>query len=799
MNKEELLFLMLTCLIFSSLSPLNVYGQQFGELVKVPKESLDVYLAAVKGNTYWRNNWYYDPSNKVMQIPTMLGKMPSPQATGLAGHLYALSIIHATELSLSGSNLQEVKNRLRQISSYFLTNSRGGLWASEITQTYVDVAFSSMVVWFESEAYMVNVINKSDVQMHVQSLSALQTSSGGWFASTAPYSQWKQPLVTYTSLALTALLKAETAGLSVDKSVINKAINYLQSKAVKGVGTAHWARENMPVPTVFADSTSPSEVITSLALYALSTAKMQGYNVDTQLLQNAAHYLLDKFPAQTNKDDKLLSSMALAAAAGAGAVDISTLVGKTFSFLYGVAENFDVAKPPFPWEAIPTYCIYFWEYIETVTVENSITTAVAPAKAVLTEKEVTKVVRGATVEVNFQISNMGASQLKLFLEPYTSASFKINSSSSNQVTLESGSQTSYKFSFKIPEAATPGELKIGVKVYKLVEGKKIPSRWSKETSIVIIKNAQLTLTRKVTAKSLNLGDNLTITLQIKNTGDVEASNIVIREDLNEGFEISSYLSSDQAMFTSTGLNLVSIKPQEEKVYTYSVVAEKANAGNQTLSTTTLTYLDVFNKPHTITQKTDVIVHRPKITLKGSLKVGEEESQKEIEAPWGSKVKLTITLKNEGNLEAKNIELNAVIPKQLQIISDETEGAISKDTVVIELENLKPNEQKSFKITTKTANFYMSLKQKAPIFLDLKYTDLNGRFVEGAYKSSTDFQVNITVPMWLEISVAASIIALILLVSALLIRKARKEKRRKVYSPKHLIMKERRKKRSERLG
>ncbi len=791
MEKKFLAVLLVYVYLFSLLiSAFPVKGQQLENIISVPKKSLEMFIVAVKSNPRWVSKWYYDPDNVVYQIPTLGGPQPNRDYTAYAALMYVFSLEHSDMLELTSKSVIELRNRTKQIiTKWFSQGSVSNLWDSTRLPGAVDIPFSSMVIWLLSEANILGLTDETSLRRAVSDLKTHQHPSGGWYASNIG-GAYTEPKAAYTALVLIALLKAKVSGIEVPETTIVKAVKFLESKAKASGKYFYWDKEGLPTPTYFVSSLSSREEFTALILYSLSMAKIQGFNVDEAKLKGAAQYLIER--VSTIPSDKQFEiAWGLAVAAGAGTLKISDLEEITMPLLDSYAMIFNPYTFGTAYETIPRLSIYFLDWMETVIVENPLLFSISPDKAGYPEQG--KIVRGAMLQLTQYIRNKGPSTLKVEFETDIPP-LPITSISEKKVTVNPGSEGTFTFSVNIPANYKTGDVTIGVNVYRVVNGYRIPSRWSRSITVTVIKNSKVELTKKVSKDKLFLGDNLSVNLTLKNTGDVPASDIIVFENLTTSYRRKTIFNADQGLFIPPGFTVPTLNPGEQIAISYVAEAYNCSPGETTFSSTTLTYVDVFEKGHQIKETSKIKVERPLVILTGEISIGESNSSSEVEIPWRSKLTMTLSLENKGNTPAHNVNLKVTVPDQLEINPEETQGTISRGIVTWKGE-LNVSGQVKVKIVLETSMYYKSLKVRVPIIVDLGYTDPRGVKLE-SYRETQKYFIIIIMPLWLKVTLITAVIAVVLALSFVLYRKAKKVEEKKPVTYKYLTS---RKKRHERLG
>ena len=226
-----------------------------------------------------------------------------------------------------------------------------------------------------------------------------------------------------------------------------------------------------------------------------------------------------------------------------------------------------------------------------------------------------------------------------------------------------------------------------------------------KTSLVDIAVPEIIPDKTANVTDANFGDNVTYTVTVTNDGDVDASQVVIVDQLGNGLKYVS--SSDGGVWdekTNTVTWIVDLAAGETK--TLNVVATVVGYGNVT------NYLAVGNK----TSKINVNV--PEIT--------PNKTVDNKNPNFGDNVTYTIVVSNDGAADAKNVVVKDVLAEGLKFIEANYNGVYDE--------------------ATRTVTWIVDINAKNHVDLTVKvkvedYGVLNNNVTIGNKTSS----VNITVP------------------------------------------------------
>ncbi|MGL5153253.1 MAG: DUF7507 domain-containing protein [Clostridium sp.] len=171
-----------------------------------------------------------------------------------------------------------------------------------------------------------------------------------------------------------------------------------------------------------------------------------------------------------------------------------------------------------------------------------------------------------------------------------------------------------------------------------------------------------------------LGDTLTYTIVVKNTGNVKANNVIVRDTVPTGttFVPGSVIvngNPDQTLNPQTGIGILVLNPGATAVITYQVKVVSLNYDFKVRNTANVSYDFVLdpNKPQvnqTSTSNT-VITNQNSVDFSGTNFTKSVDNQY---ASLGDNVEYTFTIRNGGNIMATNVVFRDTIPDVMQFVA-----------------------------------------------------------------------------------------------------------------------------------
>ncbi len=188
-------------------------------------------------------------------------------------------------------------------------------------------------------------------------------------------------------------------------------------------------------------------------------------------------------------------------------------------------------------------------------------------------------------------------------------------------------------------------------------------------------------------------DTITYTIKVTNTGNKKLTNVKVTESMDGQFDVSS-----TSILTINGrvVNLGTLAPNESKTFTFKYVVPASAKNNEIIKNTVNVTTD-----EKVTDKDDVdvkvevpetIVEKPSIDI---TKTAEKSSYNP-----GDTIVYTIKVKNNGNVDLKNVKVVETLSGTWKGLSKNVEAKDSMNAVIKEL---KVGESETFKFEFKVSD------------------------------------------------------------------------------------------------
>ncbi|RLF96893.1 hypothetical protein DRN52_01675 [Thermococci archaeon] len=202
----------------------------------------------------------------------------------------------------------------------------------------------------------------------------------------------------------------------------------------------------------------------------------------------------------------------------------------------------------------------------------------------------------------------------------------------------------------LPKAIGIGDFKVKVKYY---DGKGLLRTLERSEKIIVVREAKLKVESSVDRQIVQRGSEFTLTVSIKNEGDMEGRNVVVFNNLPPEFEFVQGSSEE---------NIPEIKGGEVSEIRYVIRAKKK--GEYELKGVRITYRDSHNR-----LKEAVSENIPmKVVGKPEISVSRDLSKETIRE--GGEVEVRLLIVNLGDAEARDLKLEEKIPEIAELYFNE---------------------------------------------------------------------------------------------------------------------------------
>ena len=678
-----------------------------------------------------------------------------------AAHILVKGIESGDVIGLGAGRDESARAKVQRICSHFLfttARSDGGGWTDAIHGRSMNAEITSKVVMMMTGARALGILpttgpEHSELSRAVSGLISTQNPDGGW--GVAPESREasvKASSPYITSTVLMAILSAKASGFtssSLDVA-ISGAIDYLEATAVD-YGTQTYWRESKNPP--FA-----GPIVTAYCMEALSEALTFGFEVDRSVLEGASRYGVNYLTTGVPLWQMAFHLLrALTCSSAVGIADSRQVEQEGLIFIYQALasqdENGLFALSPFLWESLwfsydVMRLLVEWHWMTSLGLELSYT-------GLLTEyyPSPPRLVEGGNASMSLTIINEAPHPLSVEVETLKPPEI---SSSAEGATMDLSPGGTGVFTMEITARENLSELTSGKITFVVKDSSSGTPIRSLLFNMDLARNAKLELASKQTSSSsLRLGDEATITVRLRNSGDVAATGVTIYEEPGSGFNIvseGSLNSSLAASFAATGsYPLGRIDAGGDVLYSYKIKALSSPAGSVLASLTRITYYCGLNRPHNLSKGSNLTVLRPELVVDVDLPVNLTE----LRMPWGREETIGISLRNAGNSVAKRASLRIQTGSELSpslIAAPNGSNVYTEPTkILIELGDVASNETADFVVELATGRFYTSFSKQTYFSVSTDYEDEAGNRLE-------DYEYSVSVPV--EVVISATMIILI---------------------------------------
>jgi len=245
--------------------------------------------------------------------------------------------------------------------------------------------------------------------------------------------------------------------------------------------------------------------------------------------------------------------------------------------------------------------------------------------------------------------------------------------------------------------------------------------------ITVVNNPSIQITTTASRPSILAGNDVTFTINIKNTGEFIMRDTILKDRLNNNF---TFLSASKDYTITNGeyiFNIPDIEPDDS--YNLTI---KAKANNEVSSgsiientaTVSATYAETKSDTKNITIEAPTPIVTPAFTLTSTT------SKAQVEV--GEIFDYIITAKNTSTVNASNVTITSTIASDFEII--EANGAINNNGILTWNTNINAIEEK---------RFIVKLKPKSNISNGTILTNTTNLLYDGSEKKEVNNSITIT--------------------------------------------------------
>ncbi len=732
----------------------------------------------------------FTPSGIVYVNVGLYRQDPNQMVNALVLETFSIFLINADALGLSGEaeKLAMARDFGTAIADYL---NKGSLWfGSEGNVIDIDASYGVLraLLW----AVRAGLVSADDpnIASSISALMSAQKQDGGWPINpvnpSAPSYTLSNPLVT--AHVLDVLVQAYSLGMGERvrglTSSIERAVDYLEGGAIRSGGEVYWNE------ITYRGFTRDRLQVTAEVSDALAKAALQGFEVDHSILAGAAKYLMSYMSMyQPDWDIAVPILHTLLRMSSLGVIDTKEVKVHAGLYVDLILEKQDedsgLWSPPGSYGDILTALVFSseiarflldWSKVSTIDLKVS-----ASGLGYFTEYDPPRLVEGGELRISLGVENSAPRPRTFAVEVKLPPDLELVSNTSNPFAV--GAYGNGSFSIKI-KAAGAVEGVTNTRVTFLLKDHSGYVLYTRHFTFALARDGRLEiLSKTVNPGNVSLGGVVTVSVSMRNRGDIPIQGCVIREILGTGFELLSQGAnySEVAQAAMSGYPYLGyIEPDQTVSYTYVVRAAEAPPGTILLSRTTVEYSDALGNPRNVTRESYVTVRRPLVYM--------ELNSSQLDLQWGEVRALSVTLANDGNAESKEVVLVVTGNPKVSIsvlgadALNATVTAPSARERRVKLGPLGPGESATLTVAARAGSFFLSPKQSDVISLTMRYSDPGGQVFRGFSDSAV---VEVTVRMStkfkiLFISIAA-VVGLLLAVRIVSWSRSR-ERRRRRYPP-----------------
>jgi uncharacterized repeat protein (TIGR01451 family) len=204
---------------------------------------------------------------------------------------------------------------------------------------------------------------------------------------------------------------------------------------------------------------------------------------------------------------------------------------------------------------------------------------------------------------------------------------------------------------------------------------------------------EVVITKSIDKSEIKLGENVTVTVKAKNTGNDTANNVTFTDPKQEHFvlEETTYEISSTIPKMEYGESV-----PETLVYIYKIKA--TDAGTFELRAVNASYTNSAGQTYQSSSNTPSITVSGANILRANVETRMNVDRSSVER--NEKITSNVVLRNTGNAPALAVRLDILIPKGLEFVKGEEGIETVNGTPRIYIETLEPNNDKEFTYTLK---------------------------------------------------------------------------------------------------
>jgi uncharacterized repeat protein (TIGR01451 family) len=204
---------------------------------------------------------------------------------------------------------------------------------------------------------------------------------------------------------------------------------------------------------------------------------------------------------------------------------------------------------------------------------------------------------------------------------------------------------------------------------------------------------EVVITKSIDKSKIKLGENVTVTVKAKNTGNDTANNVTFTDPKQEHFvlEETTYEISGTIPKIEYGESV-----PETLVYIYKLKA--TDAGTFELKAVNASYTNSAGQTYQASSNMPSITVSEANKLRANVEIRMNVDSSSVER--NGKITSTVVLRNTGNAPAQAVRLDILIPKGLEYMGGKEGIETVNGTPRIYIETLEPNNDKEFKYTLK---------------------------------------------------------------------------------------------------
>ncbi|HET8686293.1 MAG TPA: BatD family protein, partial [Methanosarcina sp.] len=204
---------------------------------------------------------------------------------------------------------------------------------------------------------------------------------------------------------------------------------------------------------------------------------------------------------------------------------------------------------------------------------------------------------------------------------------------------------------------------------------------------------EVVITKSIDKSEIKLGENVTVTVKAKNTGNDTANNVTFTDPKQEHFVLdeTTYEISSTIPKMEYGESV-----PETLVYIYKLKA--TDAGTFELRAVNASYTNSAGQTYQSSSNTPSITVSGANILRANVETRMNVDRSSVER--NEKITSNVVLRNTGNAPAQAVRLDILVPKGLEFVKGVEGIETVNGTPRIYIETLEPNNDKEFTYTLK---------------------------------------------------------------------------------------------------